>query len=123
VVVLAVVVFIVGSSVGGLGGGDVVDIGVESLLLSRVAKEEILASSLLSLLSRAVALRNEVGVFFGGFVGGSVKEEILAWREAEVRGQTSSWYMWSLLSRAVALWSEVGLCFGGFVGGSSCWAR
>ncbi len=48
---------------------------------------------------------------FGGFVGGSAKEEILAWREAEVRGRTSSWL-------AVALWSEVGVCFGGFVGGS-----
>ncbi len=119
-VVLAVVVFIVGLSVGGLGGGGVVDIVVESSSLLKVTKEEILASSLSYLLSRAVALRNEVGVFFGGFVGGSVKEEILAWREAEVRGQTSSWFMWSLLSRAVALWSEVGVCFGGFVGGSGC---
>jgi hypothetical protein len=122
-VVLAVVVFIVGSLVGGLGGGGMVDIVVESLSLSRVVKEEILASSSLSLLSRTVALRNEVGVFFGGFVGGSAKEEILACREAEVRGQAFSWLMWSLLSRAVALWSEVGVCFGGFVGGSGCWAR
>jgi hypothetical protein len=65
-----------------------------------------------------VALWSEVGVCFGGFVGGSGKEEILAWREAEVRGRTSSWFLWSLLSRAVALWSEVGVCFGGFVGGS-----
>jgi hypothetical protein len=70
-----------------------------------------LAPSLSSLSSRAVALRSEVGVCFGGFVGGSTKEEILAWREAEVRGRTSSWL-------TVALWSEVGVCFGGFVGGS-----
>ncbi len=67
--------------------------------------------------------RNEVGVFFSGFVGGSAKEEILAWREAEVRGRTSSWFMWSLLSRAVALWSEVCVCFGGFVGGSAVVGR
>ncbi len=117
-VVLAVVVFIVGLLVGGLGGGGVVDIVVELLSLSRVAKEEILASSLSSLSSRAVALRGEVGVCFGGFVGGNAKEEILAWREVEVRARTSSWFLWSLLSRAMALWSEVGVCFGGFVGGS-----
>ncbi len=85
-VVLAVVVFIVESLVGGLGGGGVVNIVVESLLSSRVVKEEILASSSSSLSSRAVALWSEVGVCFGGFVGGSGKEEILAWREAEVRG-------------------------------------
>ncbi len=101
-VVLAVVVFIIGLLVGGLGGGGVVDIVVESSSLSRVAKEEILALSSSSLSSRAVALRNEVGVFVGGFVGGSAKEEILAWREAEVRGRTSSVFIWSLLSRAVA---------------------
>ncbi len=95
-----------------------VDIVVESSLSLRVAKEEILALSLLSLSSRAVALRSEVGVCFGGFVGGSAKKEILAWREAEVRGRTSSWFMWSLLSWAMALWSEVSVCFGGFVGGS-----
>ncbi len=67
------VVFIVGSLVGGLGGGGVVDIDVELSSLSRVAKEEILALSSLSLLSRAVALWSEVGVCFGGFVGGSGK--------------------------------------------------
>jgi hypothetical protein len=92
-VVLAVVVFIIGLLVGGLGGGGVVNIVVESSSLLRVAKEEILALSSSSLSSRAVALRDEVGVFFGGFVDGSAKEEILAWREAEVRGQTSSWFM------------------------------
>ncbi len=118
VVVLAVVVFIVGLLVGGLGGGGVVEIVVELSSSSRVVKEEIMALSLSSLSSRAVALWSEVGVCFGGFVGGSGKEEILAWREAEVRGWTSSWFLWSLLSRAVALWSEVGVCFGGFVGAS-----